>query len=125
MNGIPSIFDNLDFDAWADLARQNPDSFEQERSLAIEGFFHNAHLTPVQLRRLRGLQFQVDSIRTSSHTPLQACMRISSRMWDAVDDLRNKLNDVVNPEPFCPVASTGMPAKVIPFTPRRKGPTIQ
>jgi hypothetical protein len=34
--------------------------------------------------RLRGLQWQIDQVRNTSGTPLAACLRISSMMWESV-----------------------------------------
>jgi hypothetical protein len=81
------------FDEWASLAQTDPAAFEERRSCLIEDHIQNS---PYHLqRRLRGLQFRVDMERRRARTPMGACVRISSMMWDALlgeGGLRDSLN---------------------------------
>ncbi len=72
----------IDFDEWADLANNNPDEFEQRRQNCIEQFIDGVPIS--RQRRLRGLQFRIDMERKKARTPLGACIKLSSMMWDAV-----------------------------------------
>ncbi len=67
------------FDDWARLASEDPDSFEAARRLMIDSLIEAAP-APVQAR-LRGLQWQIDHVRTQTPTPLGACVKISNLMW--------------------------------------------
>ena len=67
------------FDDWARLASEDPDSFEAARRLMIDSLIETAP-APVQAR-LRGLQWQIDHLRTLTPTPLGACVKISNLMW--------------------------------------------
>ncbi len=102
----------FDFDQWADLARSNVDEFERRRVRVIEQFIDSCPSS--RRRRLRGLQFQVDAERRRARTPLQACLRLSSLMWDAAlaDD---GLRGVLAAPTRRPARQTSPPARVIPF----------
>lgn len=79
--------ENFDFDEWSTLARMAPDEFESRRSLAIERII----TTSVNMRRLRGLQCRIDLERARARTPLKACLRLSTMMWDSFYDCRDHL----------------------------------
>ena len=81
--------DDFDFDEWAMLARTAPDEFEQRRRAVIESVISSSD----HVRRLRGLQWRIDIERERARTPLQACVRLSSMMWDSFMDLNFALND--------------------------------
>ena len=76
MNGDEADFP---FDDWARLASEDPDSFEAARRLMIDSLIESAP-APTQAR-LRGLQWQIDHLRTLTPTPLGACVKISNLMW--------------------------------------------
>jgi len=80
--------DNFDFDEWAMLARTAPDEFEQRRRAVIESLISSSD----HVRRLRGLQWRIDLERKRARTPLQACVRLSTLMWDSFMDLNHALN---------------------------------
>ena len=72
----------LDFDTWADLARTDPDAFEQMRLEAIDAFINSV---PERNRdRLRRFQWRIDQERRRAKTPLAACIRLSSMMWQSL-----------------------------------------
>ena len=72
----------MDFDAWADIARTDPDAFERMRLDAIEEFINSV---PEQNQeRLRRFQWRIDQERRRAKTPLGACIRISNMMWQSL-----------------------------------------
>ncbi len=72
----------LDFDTWADLARTDPDEFERMRLEAIDAFIESV---PERNReRLRRFQWRIDVERRRAKTPLAACIRLSSMMWQSL-----------------------------------------
>lgn len=80
--------ENFNFDEWSCLARVAPDEFETRRHSAIEKLIANG----TNARRLRGLQCRIDLERIRARTPLKACLRLSSMMWDSLDQCRGALN---------------------------------
>jgi hypothetical protein len=78
----PSKSDSFVFEEWAELARTNPEAFEQQRQQFIESFLST---TPDRHRsRLERLQWRIDRERDRAATPLSACVRISRMMMDSV-----------------------------------------
>lgn len=72
----------IDFETWAQLAREDPEAFEARRREAIAELIESA---PERSReRLRCLQWRIDQERRLARTPLAACMRISQMMWRSV-----------------------------------------
>lgn len=70
---IPAVHP-FDFDAWARLAREDPQGFEKARRRVVEDFIAN---TPAEYRgRLEGIQFQVDMVRRRATNPLDACHHV-------------------------------------------------
>lgn len=105
------------FDDLVHLAQRDPEALEQLRREQVESVIAGA---PPQLqRRLRGLQFQIDSqiqIHTSS---LGSCIKISQMMHDSLARLRYLLNQLTEEsKPSFAVVKNPSPASVIPF--RRK-----
>jgi Protein of unknown function (DUF3135) len=74
--------EKFDFDAWMTLARADPEEFERRRRAAIERAISRASLRSQP--RLRGLQWRIDMERERARTPMAACIRLSSMMWDSV-----------------------------------------
>lgn len=71
-----------DFDRWAEIAKTDPEKFEAHRQKMLDDFFE---LIPQsRQQRIRGLQFQVDMECRKAKTPLAACIKISSMMWDNI-----------------------------------------
>ncbi|HYQ72759.1 MAG TPA: DUF3135 domain-containing protein [Gammaproteobacteria bacterium] len=71
---------SFDFDSWALLARENPQAFESQRRNVIERAISQA--SPERQKRLRCLQWRLDQIRATTHTPLAACLRMQAMLWD-------------------------------------------
>jgi hypothetical protein len=74
--------DKIDFDEWMVLARSDPDEFERRRRILIEKTISRASARSQP--RLRCLQWRIDMERQRARTPLAACLRLSSMMWDSV-----------------------------------------
>lgn len=113
--------ENFDFDEWSSLAKIAPDEFETRRHRAIEQIISNGS----NVRRLRGLQCRIDLERRRARTPLQACLRLSSMMWDSFDECRSELNHFVRVASgaTCGKQTASRPAKsakIIPFTSARR-----
>lgn len=71
-----------DFDSWAEIAKTDPEKFEAHRQKMLDDFFE---LIPEsRQQRMRGLQFQVDMECQRAKTPLAACIKISTMMWDNI-----------------------------------------
>ncbi len=80
---MKSAYDwDIDFDAWSALAADDPGRFEQRRSELIGEVIG---LTAAERQqRLKCLQWRIDKIRQTSHTPLAACIKLSKMMHDSV-----------------------------------------
>lgn len=111
---------NFDFDAFAMLAHSDPDAFEALRRETIDAAINNAPVE--QQEKLRCLQWRIDQIRKVSGTPLAACLRFYSMMWDTVlgnGGLLEHLNAFVqgrNP----PLPNRGKSAKILGFPKRTR-----
>ena len=78
-NKVATIFD---FDAWVELAKSDPEKFEQKRKESVSELIESV---PEPMRqRLNGLQWRIDmEIRRSSNS-MDACLRIYKMMMDSV-----------------------------------------
>ncbi|MCU7812292.1 MAG: DUF3135 domain-containing protein [Candidatus Thiodiazotropha sp. (ex Notomyrtea botanica)] len=70
---------NLDFDYLTGLAKSNPSEFERLRQNAIDAYILT--LPDDRQARMRRLQWRIDQVR-SRHSPMGACVRLSTMMWD-------------------------------------------
>ena len=77
-----TIASEVDFDHWSAIASSDPERFEQMRQAVIDEVISRAPQR--QQQRLRCLQWRIDQERRLAHTPLAACIRISTMMWDQV-----------------------------------------
>ena len=118
---IKSDDDSIDFDAWMDLYKSDPEAFEHQREAMIQQTISKA---PEQhQRRLNGLQFQIDMERRRAETPLQSCMKISSMMWEKFDHMRAQLNEFKEQQsgtekPAVKTTESPVKATVLEFAPR-------
>jgi hypothetical protein len=96
---------NFNFDEWSALARSAPEEFESRRTSAIESMIAGC----TNARRMRGLQCRIDLERARARTPLKACLRLSSLMWDSLYECHDHLNRLV-----C-LKSRRMPAQPAPI----------
>jgi hypothetical protein len=79
---MPPLPERPGFDSWANLARENPQAFEEQRFLVLDQAIREA---PARVRpRLRGLQWQLDRIRDTSASPLAASLRMQRLLWEYV-----------------------------------------
>jgi hypothetical protein len=78
----PGLVGSFDFDEWKSLACNDPDAFERRRQAVIDEFLSS--VPESRQRRLRGLQFRIDMERRRARTPLGACIKISTMMWDSL-----------------------------------------
>ena len=77
---ISSIYTEMGFDDWCELASKDPDAFEAARRAVIEEFLSSV---PGHSRdRMRGLQWRIDTIRDRSSNPMAACIDIYGMMWE-------------------------------------------
>ena len=72
----------FDFDKWARLAQEDPVAYENMRKKMIQNVIGSA--SPEVKRRMEGIQWQIDQVRTSSANPMSSCLKISKMMWDNV-----------------------------------------
>ncbi len=102
---LPSV------DQLIELAKTNPEELERMRKQHVESLIARApeHMQ----RRLRGLQFQIDSRRSLHENPMGSCMMISKMMLDSLSKLNSALHGVEVERPDN-AKQTGM-ASVIPF----------
>jgi len=73
----------FDFAHWMQLAGTDPECFERARQAAIDELLETA--SPDRRERLRGLQWRIDQERRRARTPMAACLRLSSLMWDSLN----------------------------------------
>lgn len=88
--------DAFDFDYWKELHESDPAEFENQRDALLKAEIAKApeHLQ----RRLHGIQFELDTKRSLSDSPLESCMQMSSQMWNSFDLMRTHLNALARPE---------------------------
>ena len=94
---------SFNFDEWMQLAKEDPAAFEKQRLEAIQGILSNA--SENSKKRLEGLQWQIEQMRTTSKTPMAACLNISRLMWEKVqgeDGLVETLNQLTGKAPIKP-----------------------
>jgi len=109
----------FDFDDWSRLAKDDPSAFEARRLALIEEFLRQFPQPDQQ--RLRGLQFRIDMVRRRARTPMGACLKISSMMWESLlgsRGLKAALDTLLAyPIHPAPAISTNLAttARVIPF----------
>ena len=87
----------LDFDEAMELARTDPEAFEQYRQDVIEALIARA---PERNRQhLRRLQWRIEQERKRASNPLSACVKLYRMMWESfagecglIDTLQNTSN---------------------------------
>jgi hypothetical protein len=108
----------FDFEAWAKLAKEDPDAFEREREAALRAFI--AAAPAAHRQRLEGLQSRLNLERRRARTPLGACVQLNSLMWTGFHRLRRELRSVS--QGSAPEKPSGTSAKIIEL-PVRQGPS--
>ncbi len=76
------VGNQLSFDEWRRLAKENPAMFEMRRIQVLEALIKSAPTD--RQHRLRCLQWRVDQARDRASNPMGACLAISRMMWDSV-----------------------------------------
>lgn len=109
----------FDFEAWAKLARENPEEFERRREQEIRNVI-NAR--PDLQQRLEGLQFRIDAERKLARTPLKACLRLSTLMWSRFYDLKDQLDGLVAGVPGTATYSSASTPRHADIIPLRRSP---
>jgi len=74
----------FDFDEWAELARRDPELFEDKRRKVIEEHIKQCienNCSAVK-RSLQGLQFRIDMERRKSKNPMGSCTRLSCMLME-------------------------------------------
>ena len=71
----------LDFDSWMQLAADNPQAFENERKALIEHFIEH-NFSSQSRKRLRSLQWRIDTTRRYAPSPIAACLCLNKMMWN-------------------------------------------
>ncbi|MEN8204666.1 MAG: DUF3135 domain-containing protein [Pseudomonadota bacterium] len=105
---------SFDFDAWAELARKDPEAFELERKLLIERAIMRAPADKRQ--RLRCLQWKLDQIRRLASTPMAACLQINRLLWEHIVSERGLLHTLQRLRPGeRPHDSDSATAKILQF----------
>ena len=106
----------FDFEAWAKLAKEDPEEFERRR---VEEIRKVIDARPDLRHRLEGLQFRIDAERKLARTPLKACLRMSTMMWDSFYDLKGQLDGLAagvrGTAPLVTIAISSRSADVIPL----------
>ncbi|MHB1118087.1 MAG: DUF3135 domain-containing protein [Minisyncoccota bacterium] len=86
-----------DFEYWANLAKTDPEQFEQERKQLLEKFI--AESPQAYQDRLKRIQWRVDRERERASNPLSSCVRLHQMMMDSVcgeEGLIHALRNVVH-----------------------------
>ena len=112
---------SFDFDEWSRLAKDDPSAFEARRIALIEDYLRR--FPQSGQRRLRGLQFRIDMVRRRARTPMGACLKISSMMWESLlgqHGLKAALDTLLDFPSRAALApsqprSRGTSARIIPF----------
>ncbi len=95
MTGLNTEFD---FDEWMRLAKEDPDAYESMREKMIQDVIDST--SPEVKRRMEGLQWQIDQIRSTSSNPMASCLKISQMMWEKVtgeDGLIDHMHQLSDP----------------------------
>jgi len=113
--GRRTAIQHIDFEQWAQLAQQDPHTFEQLRHRLLEAYI--ARASSARQDRLHRLQWRIDRLREQASNPMSACVQISNLMWDTFDQLGNAYK---NPD-LCPSEKSpkaNKSAAVLPFKSR-------
>ena len=79
--------DPFDFDAWTELWHRDPAAFEEARRVAVEALI----IKRAGYIKLHRLQWRVDAERRRAKTPLNACLVLSTMMWDAFAEMQTEI----------------------------------
>ncbi len=78
---VDSVDSGFDFDRWRALADRDPEAFEAAREAAIAELMRQ--IPEERQRRLQGLQWRIDTVRSMAPNPTAAFLSLSEMMWDS------------------------------------------
>jgi hypothetical protein len=81
----------FDFDAWRELARQDPAEYFRRRELALEGFIR---ARPDQEAGLRALQREIDQTRALAGSPAKAAGELARMLGERLEALAGHLQQL-------------------------------
>lgn len=117
---INSLYTEMGFDDWCELASNDPDAFEAARSAVIEEFLSSV---PSHARkRMRGLQWRIDTIRERSGNPMAACLDIYAMMWDKLAGENGMIETLQSFEKPYLLYKTPPSAQILNFRPQPHKP---
>ena len=103
---------DIDFDYWSNLASTDPQKFEQLRQDKISETIAKA--SSHRQKRLRGLQWRIDLIRSQhKESATAACLAISELMWETFEQLADILQSQADNGLSTPTPQIQM--NIIPF----------
>ncbi len=108
----------FDFDEWAELAKRDPESFEDKRRKVIEEHIkHGIENRCLAVKRsLQGLQFRIDMERRKSKNPMDSYIRLSRMLMEQFySEFRPTVCGSWRSEDKCVEKKYGMDGNVIPF----------
>ena len=110
----------FDFDEWAQLAQQDKVAFEQKRDATLKQLIETYASNDNDLRRLNGLQFQINMIRQKHKSPMGACIAISEMMMDKLYELVTlDIAEIIQHTEQQTINNTASD-NIIPFEPSKK-----
>ncbi len=111
----------FDFDEWVELAKNDPDAFEQKRQDAIGLLLENAPAK--SKRRMQGLQWQIDQVRITSSTPMSSCIKISQMMWESAVGESGLVDNIEQLRQNKPAQTPAAKADIIDLSQKRENNT--
>lgn len=105
------------FDEWAALAKSDPQAFETQRRQVIDRAIRAAPAARQQ--QLRRIQWKLDQIRSTSRTPMAACLRMNRLLWESLSGENGLLASLQQPALIRQRAATTASARIIPLARRR------
>ncbi len=88
---------DFDFDAWKELAENDPAGFEKARQEMLQATI--AAAPEKRQRRLRGLLWQLNIHRSRASNPMAACLISYQQMWDKVYGAGGLQDLLINGQP--------------------------
>jgi len=103
----------FDFDVLMDLAKNDPEQFEEIRHQIIADYIKT--LPEERRHRMECLQWRIDRTREKSKNALSSCMAITEMMWESFEQL-NALFVEMKRSDSTRIDNVALPtADIIPF----------
>lgn len=104
---------DIDFEHWSTLASSDPEKFEELRKDKISNLINGTN--GQRQKRLLGLQWQIDAVRTQhKDSSVAACLAISELMWETFQQLAEVLQSQAESGLSAPIPT--MQANIITFS---------